>query len=317
MAFSTDIAYIGISRALVGTGAALMSAPFNAVLADISSDQDRTRVFSISSFVAQISSTGGALISGIPEILQARFEIDMLSSYRPLFLIALLLSLGTAAVMLVFKEKKGERKEVVGFRFESMRTILSFASTRALVGFGAGFVIPLFSLWFYLRFGVAGSVLGPLFAISNIMLALAYLASARLAAMVGSVNSLIICQGLAIALLVAIPESPNYAIVSVLYVTRNFLMNMSSPIETSFLMSIVKSEERASASAVAGAASSISRAVSPSLGGHFMSSVSLSLPFYITAVLYSASTILFYTFFKDVKIPGEMRRGLRLKVLRS
>jgi len=317
MAFSTDIAYIGISRALVGTGAALMSAPFNAVLADISSDQDRTRVFSISSFVAQISSTGGALISGIPEILQARFEIDMFSSYRPLFLIAFLLSLGTAAVMLAFKEKKGERKEVVGFRFGSMRTILSFASTRALVGFGAGFVIPLFSLWFYLRFGVAGSVLGPLFAISNIMLALAYLASARLAAMVGSVNSLIICQGLAIALLVAIPESPNYAIVSVLYVTRNFLMNMSHPIETSFLMSIVRSKERASASAVAGAASSISRAVSPSLGGHFMSSVSLSLPFYITAVLYSASTILFYTFFKDVKIPGEMRRGLRLRLLRS
>ena len=317
MAFSTDIAHIGISRALVGTGAALMSAPFNAVLADISSDQDRTRVFSISSFVAQISSTGGALISGIPEILQAKFEIDMFSSYRPLYLIAFLLSLGTAAVMLAFKEKKGERKEVVGFRFESMRTILSFASTRALVGFGAGFVIPLFSLWFYLRFGVAGSVLGPLFAISNIMLALAYLASARLAAMVGSVNSLIICQGLAIALLVAIPESPNYAIVSVLYVTRNFLMNMSHPIETSFLMSIVRSEERASASAVAGAASSISRAVSPSVGGHFMSSVSLSLPFYITAVLYSASTILFYTFFKDVKIPGEMRRGLRLGLLRS
>jgi len=150
-----------------------------------------------------------------------------------------------------------------------------------------------------------------------VTLAFAYLASGRLAATIGSVNSLIICQGLAIVLLVGIPELPNYAVVSVLYVARNFLMNMSQPLETSFLMSIVEPEERASASAVAGTASSITRAVSPSLGGYFMSSVSLSLPFYLTAALYATSTVLFYAFFKNVRIPGEASVRFRLRLLGS
>jgi len=314
MAVTTDFTFIAISRALLGTGGALTSAPFNAVLADVSSDEDRTKVFSISSFVSQIASTGGALISGMPEALQARLEIDLVSSYRPLFLLASLLSLGATGAMFPFKEKRSRKVEAAKFHFRSAKRIFSFALTRGLIGFGAGFVIPLFSLWFYLRFGVGGSVLGPLFAVSNLTLAFAYLASAKLAALIGSVNSLILCQGLAIVLLVAIPESPSYAIVAVLYVARNFLMNMSSPIETSFLMSIVGSEERASASAVAGAASNISRALSPSLGGHFMSSVSLSLPFYLTAALYATSTVLFYAFFKDVRIPGEASWRLRLSL---
>jgi len=314
MAFTTDLTFITISRALVGIGSALTSGPFNAALADVSSDEDRTKIFGFSSFVSQIASTGGALISGLPEVLQAGLQTDLISSYRPLFLLASLLSVGTAALMFLFKEKRIRKRKVEKFRFRSMKKISSFALTRGLIGFGAGLVIPLFSLWFYLRFGVGVSVLGPLFAISNVTLAFAYLASGKLAATIGSVNSLIICQGLAIVLLVAIPESPNYAIVSVLYVARNFLMNMSQPLETSFLMSIVEPEERASASAMAGTASSITRAVSPSLGGHFMSSVSLSLPFYLTAGLYATSTVLFYAFFKDVRIPGEATIRLRLRL---
>lgn len=314
MAFTTDLAFITVSRALVGIGSALTSAPFNAALADVTSDEDRTRTFGFSSFVSQIASTGGALISGLPEVLQARLQTDLTSSYRPLFLLASLLSLGTAALMLLFKEKRVKERKAEKFRFRSMKKISSFALTRGLIGFGAGLVIPLFSLWFYLRFGVGVSVLGPLFAISNVTLAFAYLASGRLAATIGSVNSLIICQGLAIVLLVGIPELPNYAVVSVLYVARNFLMNMSQPLETSFLMSIVEPEERASASAMAGTASSITRAVSPSLGGYFMSSVSLSLPFYLTAALYATSTALFYAFFKNVRIPGEASVRFRLRL---
>jgi len=311
MTFTTDFVYIAISRAISGIGNALTSAPFNAALADVSSDEDRTKAFSISSFVSQIASTGGALISGMPEALQAGFGFDLVSSYRPMFLLACLITLAAMGFMFPFKEERARMKESAKVRFRSMRKILIFAVTRGLIGFGAGFVIPLFSLWFYLRFGVGGQVLGPLFAISNVTLAFSYLISSRLARTVGSVNSLVLCQALAIVMLVAIPESPDYTIVSILYVARNFLMNMSGPIETSFLMGIVKPEERASASAIAGTASNVARAVSPSFGGYFMSSVSLSIPFYITAALYASSTAIFYSIFRNVRVTGETKGSLR------
>jgi MFS family permease len=311
MTFTTDFVYIAISRAISGIGNALTSAPFNAALADVSSDEDRTRAFSISSFVSQIASTGGALISGMPEALQAGFGFDLVSSYRPMFLLACLITLAAMGFMFPFKEERSRMRESAKVRFRSMRKILIFAVTRGLIGFGAGFVIPLFSLWFYLRFGVGGQVLGPLFAISNVTLAFSYLISSRLARTVGSVNSLVLCQALAIVMLVAIPESPDYTIVSILYVARNFLMNMSGPIETSFLMGIVKPEERASASAIAGTASNVARAVSPSFGGYFMSSVSLSIPFYMTAALYASSTAIFYSIFRNVRVTGETKGSLR------
>jgi len=311
MTFTTDFVYIAISRAISGIGNALTSAPFNAALADVSSDEDRTKAFSISSFVSQIASTGGALISGMPEALQAGFGFDLVSSYRPMFLLACLITLAAMGFIFRFKEERARMRESAKARFKSMRKILIFAVTRGLIGFGAGFVIPLFSLWFYLRFGVGGQVLGPLFAISNVTLAFSYLISSRLARTIGSVNSLVLCQTLAIVMLVAIPESPDYTIVSILYVARNFLMNMSSPIETSFLMGIVKPEERASASAIAGTASSVARAVSPSFGGYFMSNVSLSIPFYITAALYASSTTIFYSIFRNVRVTGETKGSLR------
>jgi len=307
MAITCDFAFIAISRIIIGTGNALMSAPFNAALADVSSDEDRIKVFSISAFVSQIASTGGALISGIPEILQTRLGLDVVSSYTPLFLLAFLVSIAATAFLFPFRESRPRKRESIKVRSQSMRKMLIFAFTRGVIGFGAGFVIPLFSLWFYLRFGVGGAVLGPLFAISNITLAFSYLISSRLARTIGSVNSLVLCQALAIILLVAIPESTDYLMVSVLYVARNFLMNMSQPIETSFIMSIVRPEERASASALASTASNISRAISPSLGGYFMSNVSLSVPFYITAALYATSTIIFYTSFRDVKVSGKTK----------
>jgi MFS family permease len=313
MAVTTDFTLIAISRAISGVGNALMSAPFNAALADVSSDQDRTKAFSISSFVSQIASTGGALISGMPEALQAGFGFSLISSYKPMFLLACLITLAAMGFMFPFKEERSKEREFAKARFRSMKKILIFAVTRGLIGFGAGFVIPLFSLWFYLRFGIGGPVLGPLFAISNMTLAFSYLISSRLAGTIGSVNSLVLCQALAIIMLVAIPESPDYTIVAVLYVARNFLMNMSSPIETSFLMGIVKPEERASASAVAGTASNIARAVSPSFGGYFMSNISLSVPFYITAALYASSTAIFYSVFRNVRVSGETSRGLGLR----
>jgi len=304
MAITTDFSVIAVSRAIMGTGNALTSAPFNAALADVSSDEDRTRVFSISSFVSQIASTGGALVSGMPEALQMRLGFEIVSSYRPPFLLACLISVAGTGLLLLFKESHKRRKSVK-VRFQSIRRVLVYALTRGVIGFGAGFVIPLFSLWFYLRFGVGGPVLGPLFAISNATLAFSYLISSKLAGAIGSVRSLVLCQALAIMLLVAIPESTDYVIVSILYVARNFLMNMSSPIETSFIMGIVRPEERASASALAGTASNISRAVSPSFGGYFMSNVSLSVPFYITAALYATSTTIFYVAFRNVKVSGE------------
>jgi len=99
-----------------------------------------------------------------------------------------------------------------------------------------------------------------------------------------------------------IPLIPDFRIVSVLYVVRNFLMNMSNPIQAAFMMSLVEPEERASASSMTGTAWSMANSVTPSIGGYIMEHMSLSLPFHICALHYATSITLFYFFFHKTKI---------------
>ncbi|MEX2701572.1 MAG: MFS transporter [Candidatus Baldrarchaeota archaeon] len=69
-----------------------------------------------------------------------------------------------------------------------------------------------------------------------------------------------------------------------------------------FMMSLVKSEERTSASSMIGTAWSMANLVTPSIGGYIMEHISLSLPFYVCALHYATSITLFYFFFHKTKI---------------
>lgn len=129
-----------------------------------------------------------------------------------------------------------------------------------------------------------------------------FLIAPKLARIIGTVNSIISTQAIATLFLVLIPLIPDFRIVSILYVARNFLMNMSSPIQSAFMTSLVEPEERASASSMTGTAWSMANSLTPSIGSYIMEHISLSLPFHVCALHYVTSIALFYIFFHKTKI---------------
>jgi MFS family permease len=176
----------------------------------------------------------------------------------------------------------------------------------ALIGLGAGVIIPLFSLWFYLKFNVDPFHLSIVYAISNITLALGTL-SAPLASKIfkSRVKTIITLQGLATILLIIIAITTNLTTALTLFILRNTLMNMSNPLLTSLINDLAPSEEKGRIFGIWNTASSIPRALGPGIGGYLINNGYLDTPIYITAILYTSAITLFYILFKNIE-PKEL-----------
>ncbi|MCY0873619.1 MAG: MFS transporter [Acidianus infernus] len=214
--------------------------------------------------------------------------------YKGILLLDVLINLISLLLVLPVREKfKGSKK----LKISSVKVVSKF-STEAIIGLGAGLVIPLMSLWFYLKFGVTGAEMSPVFAISELTLAFSSYGSVLLAERLGRVKTIVYTHSLAIVLLFLLPLSPDFLIASLIFVSRNVLMNMTYPVFESFLLRLIPEEERGRANGIVNFMESIPRAIGPSIGGYFFNEGNLILPFFITGFLYSFATILFFIWFK-------------------
>ncbi|AFZ70575.1 Major Facilitator Superfamily transporter [Caldisphaera lagunensis DSM 15908] len=206
----------------------------------------------------------------------------------------------TSTILISFVKEEYKGSGRVDFRLKSIKNVLKF-SIESFVGLGAGLILPIISLWFYLKFGMTASQMSPIFAISNGVLAVSTLFSPKISQYFGKVKSIVYTHIIGIVLLILLPFSKNFYQASIIFIVRNSFMNMTGPIFSSFVMKLIPSEERARAQSLINFLDSIPRSVGPSIGGYFFYLGYLNLPFFITSVLYSIATAGFYILFKDIK----------------
>ncbi|MCP8319637.1 MAG: MFS transporter [archaeon] len=289
-----------------GIGNAMFYPSSSALLAEKSSEEKRTLAFSLSFFASTFAYTFGALLSGLPNYFRVWFNLSELFSYRTMFAIATIFLIFSFIPLASIKEVRFYKDKRRLLPIRSLNIIAKISLVDALIGLGAGFIIPLFSLWFYLRFGLDEVVLGPLFAITNGVMALSYLTAPKLSDYFGIINSIVLTISISTGLMFAIPFMSDYGIVAILFVFRNFLMNVSNPISISFMMNNVAPEERGSATGITGVAWNLPYSITSTFGGYIMANISLYLPFLICGTLYAISITLFYGFFRRFKPKREI-----------
>jgi len=286
--------------------------PFNpveqALLAEKCTSENRNRIFSLNAFVGSILGSLGALFSGLPEYLQEHFGWDPILSYKPLFLMTIVLSVG-----LIFAYANISEHHVPRVR-ETARAPISkksgaFVTKLSLLGMidnlGAGMVGPFVSYWFYLRFGVDLKSLGFMFFVSYILAALSFLIAPIIARRVGVVRTMVFSHGLASLVYFVLPLAPTFWIGAGLIMFRSFVAYMDGPLKGSFVMGIVKAEERGSAAGITNLSRYVPMAVSPSISAYIMQAFSLSVPIFLGGVLQFAHDVIFYFLFRNVRPPEE------------
>lgn len=296
--FTVNYYVIFMAMIIRGIGWSFSPGSYGALLSEKTTEENRNYAFSVNSFGNVLAASMGSAMAILPSIL-AVHGWNIVDSYKPLFIIAICMDVLATFILSFNIHEKSIVQSKKEFRFwpkKSKKVILKF-SVVSLIGLGAGVVIELFSLWFFLRFHVVGNVLGPIYAISSITLAISFFVAPYLAEKIGSIKTIVLTQILAVILLIFIPLIYSLWIVATLFIIRNLLMNISAPIQTSFLMSIVSPDERGSASSITTSFHTIPRAFGPAIGGYLMNMGDLSDPFFITAILYLVSATLFYIFF--------------------
>jgi MFS family permease len=216
-----------------------------------------------------------------------------------------LLALSAAIPLLLVKEKKIQRQKVhalLGLKnIRSPRIIIKFMIPTALIGFGAGFIVPLINLFFKVRFLASTEQIGIISALGSITLGVGALVAPFLAARLGKVRSVVACEFLSLPFIMLIPLSPSLTYGATAYILRTALMNMSGPIGTMLQMELVSDTERATTSGLMTMADGLPRAAAASASGQMLMEANFVTPFLITTIIYPLAASLYYILFRNVE----------------
>src|SRR5438105_6050469 len=283
--------------------------PFNpveqALLAEKCSPENRNRIFAANSFVGSIMGSFGALVSGLPQYLQERWGWQPILSYKPLFALTILFSIGLIFAYASIDEHHVPEKRERKISKQGGRIVTKMALLGVVDNLGPGLVGPLMSYWFFLRFGVELKSLGFMFFLSYLLAALSFLLAPMIARHIGVVKTMAFSHGAASLLNIILPLAPTFTVAAAITISRSFLAYLDNPLRSSFIMGVVKPEERGSAAGITTLSRQVPMAVSPTLAAYLMQSFSLNVPIFLGGLLQLVNDCAFYCIFRNVRPPEE------------
>ncbi|HEU5487500.1 MAG TPA: MFS transporter [Candidatus Nitrosotalea sp.] len=301
---------INVTGSEVGAFLSLEQALLPQTVSDI---RKRNSIFAIYNAVGTFAMSAGVLVSGLPSVLQ-NYGFDKIGAIKELFLIYAACAVAVLVIYLVLS-KNIEVKDSVsksGLSIKNLspksRGIIAKMSTLfAVDSFGGGFVIQsIVSFWFYTKFGADLTSLSYIFAIAGVLTAISYMASTKIASKIGLVNTMVFTHIPSNVLLIFLAFAPTFSIAISLFFARMSLSQMDVPTRQSYLMGVVGENERIPAAVFTNTSRNISQAVSPSLSGIIISTLSLSAPFVVGGILKIAYDVGIFFSFRKIKPPEEL-----------
>ncbi|MBI5709034.1 MAG: MFS transporter [Candidatus Eisenbacteria bacterium] len=279
-----------------------------AALPSTTSDRDRTRAIAWYNVLQDAGHAAGSLLAGLPGLLQHAGGLASLPALRLSLGVPALLALAGFALYLgltraVEPPAPGEPLRVT----PATRGVLwRIGSLFALDALGGGFLTTaLLSLYFFQRFGAGAGVIGVLFFGARVANALSHLLAARLARRIGLVNTMVFTHIPSSLLLVTVPFAPSFAVAALLFLLREGLVEMDVPTRQSYVLAVVRPEERTFATGVTHLVRLGAWAVAPAFAGFFMQRWSLAMPLFVGAGMKIAYDVMLFAAFRRLKPPEE------------
>jgi MFS family permease len=298
-----------LASGLIGTMGWVASAPF---MAENSKPEERTYFFSLDWSLMIIISVIGSYVGGVlPDAFNSLLNLPTgaegaTDGYRLALVVSVALALAAAIPILLTREdrtlKRQKTADLLSLRnIQSHRTILKFMIPTGIIGFGAGFIVPLFNLFFKLKLAATTEQIGIISSLSSVTLAVGTLGAPALSNKLGKVKSIVLCQYLSMPFIMLVTLSPNLPMASAAFISRNALMNMAGPLTTSLQMELVTEKERGTTHGLMVMADNIPRAITASVSGEMMTGSDFLTPFLFTTFTYFVASSFFFTFFRKAE----------------
>lgn len=273
-------------------------------------DADRTRVFAWYNVLLDAGYAAGGLAAALPTLFEAWLGIGTLEAMRIGIAIFCLLYMMVAAVLYSRLPRHTAGASPVRLRDVSAesRPIVAKISLLFLIdAFGGGFIgTALFAYFFAERYGATAAAIAVLFAAGRVLSAFGHLAAAWLAKRIGLVNTMIYTHVPSSLLLFTIIASDSFGIAAIFFLVREALNEMDVPTRQSYVMAVVKPEERLAMAGVTSLVRSGGWAAAPAIAGALMQTGGLAAPLVAAAALKLSYDALLWREFRRVKPPEEI-----------
>jgi MFS family permease len=265
--------------------------PFGAIqtalITEFTERKDFSRILSIASVLGLLASGAGAfLVDGA--------EIAKINVYS-LFYLAGILGIIGAVISLMLTDNKIRSKHFLPK--VSWKNIIKLSIPTIPSGIGGGFVAPIFSLWFHLKFGLTSGQIGIIFGLSNLFTILMMYILPRFVTPSKELKTIIETRIFSSLALILMAFTPVLFLTTALFVLRNGMQMGAVPIRQSFSMGIVDKSERATSSGTSSMVRTGFSSISPPIAGNIIS-MNIDYPPLIGGVITMMDPFLYYFLFR-------------------
>jgi MFS family permease len=283
-----------------------------ALLPSTTTDEKRTWTIAWYSLLLDAGLALGSLAAGLPYVLRHAWGWEPAQSYQALWVIYFVLSLISLVLyaclsLAVEAAQTGAALPRFGLPPRENRPVIyKLAALTGMDSLGGGFLSSvLVSYWFFHRFGVGEELLGPLFFGARVANAASHLVAAWLAKKIGLLNTMVFTHLPSSLFLIAVPFAPSLSWAIVLFLAREGLVEMDVPTRQSYILAVVRPEERAFASGFTTFTRNVAYAVAPAFAGAAMQGLSMASPLFFGGGIKIMYDLALYTAFRHVKPPEE------------
>ncbi|MFY9565813.1 MAG: MFS transporter [Nitrososphaeraceae archaeon] len=284
----------------------------------------RNTVFAIYNMAGTLAMAAGVLLSGLPSVLQQHLQyfdiiLNQIGSIKLLFALYSVLGIVLLGIYLLLSQKIEVRDNLEKQKDESTQLtkissltpksrsiVIRLSGLFAIDSFAGGFMIQsIVSFWFFTRFGADLTTLSYIFSVSGVLTAFSFMAAAKIADRIGLINTMVFTHIPANILIIAVAFAPTLPIAVALYLLRMALSQMDVPTRQSYIVAVVREDERTISAGITNISRNVTQAISPSLIGVLINSLSLAAPFVIGGALKVVYDVGLYLNFRNVKPPEE------------
>lgn len=307
------VAFVGMVNGMGrDRGAALVLE--QAILPGTTTDAGRTRAFAWYNVLQDVGHAVGGALAALPTALRAGLGVEELAAFH--LAVALYAALMLAGSLLyAFLTPIAEAplaRTAMRLAPESRRILTKISLLFAIDSLAGGFLgTALLSYFFDERFGAGEAVIAGLFFLARGANAASHLGAAWLAARIGLVNTMVYTHIPSSLLLMTVPFAPSFPVAAMLFLLREALVEMDVPTRQSYVMAMVRPEERTFSSGVTHLVRMGGWAVAPFAAGFLMQGLALGAPLYIGGAMKIAYDLALYRAFRHLKPPEERARESR------
>ena len=273
----------------------------------------RTRAFAWYNVLQDVGHAVGGLAAALPVVLVQVFGIGDLAGYQmTLGLYALLMAITALLALRLSPEIELARDNTISRRpvsAASRRVVWSISGLFAIDAIAGGFLgTALLSYFFFERFGASEAAIALLFFAGRAANAVSHFGAAWLAGRIGLINTMVFTHIPSSLALIAVALVPEFWMAAILFLARELLVEMDVPTRQSYVMAVVRPDERTWASGVTSLVRLGGWAVAPFAAGFLMQGVALATPLLIGAGMKIGYDLLLWRSFRKVRPPEEQSR---------